>query len=205
MTRTRFKIGLTGSIGMGKSTVAGFFADLGASVWDADQAVHRLYQPGAAGHAAIAKICPEAAPDHGVDRQVLKKAIAADGGLLSRIEAAIHPLVAADRDAFAKTSMSPVLVFDIPLLFENGSEHHFDLTLVVSAPLEVQKSRVLARDGMSEATFQLILDRQMPDAEKRARADIVIDTGCPIDQTRTQVEKIMTQIKAGQYATRNRS
>lgn len=171
-----FLLGLTGSIGMGKSTTAAFFAAEEIAVWDADAAVHRLYAPGGAAVVALAALVPEAIEDGGVSRAVLKRAIAADPALLARIEAVVHPLVAKDRDAFIAGAESDIVVLDIPLLFEKGTEAKMDATLLVTAPPALQRARVLARPGMTEAQFALILSRQMPDAEKRARATHIIET-----------------------------
>lgn len=175
MTRP-FILGLTGSIGMGKSTTAGFFAAEGLAVWDADAAVHRLYAPGGAAVATIGALCPEALVGGAIDRAALKSWIARDRAALSRIEAVVHPLVAADRAAFLAECVSDIAILDIPLLFEKGSEAEMDATLLVTAPPELQRQRVLARPGMTEAQFALILSRQMPDAEKRARATHIVET-----------------------------
>jgi dephospho-CoA kinase len=174
-----FVIGLTGSIGMGKSTTAAMFAAEGVPVWDADAAVHRLYAPGGAGSAAVARLCPEAVGPDGVERARLKEWLAETSGGLAQLEAAVHPLVAADRAAFlaqAAARGAPVAVLDVPLLFETGADALCDATVVVSVPPEVQRARVLARPGMTEAALEALSARQMPDAEKRARADHVIDT-----------------------------
>lgn len=190
-------IGLTGSIGMGKSTVAKMFAEAGAAVWDADAAVHRLYAADGAGAAAIAEIAPDAIAAGAVDRQRLRAAIIADPALLKRVEAAIHPLVAGDRAAFldrAAAEGAAVAVCDIPLLFETGAAAAFDHTATVSAPAEQQRARVLARPGMTEQAFEAILAKQLPDAEKRRRADIVIDTGGTLKETRAQVAAIMARL-----------
>jgi dephospho-CoA kinase len=173
---TAFRLGLTGSIGMGKSTTAGFFRDEGVPVWDADAAVHHLYAPGGAAVAPLAAAFPAALRDGGIDRIALKSAIAADAGALARIESIVHPLVAADRAAFLDAARGPLVVLDIPLLFETGAEAQMDATLLVTAPPEVQRARVLARPGMTEAQFATILSRQMPDRQKRARADHIIET-----------------------------
>jgi dephospho-CoA kinase len=171
-----FVLGLTGSIGMGKSTTAQMFREAGVPVWDADAAVHRLYAPGGAAVAPVAELVPEArGADGGIDRAVLRARIAADPGLIAALNARVHPLVAEDRAAFLAVTRAPVVVLDIPLLFETGAAALCDAVAVVSAPAEAQRARVLAR-GLSEAEFQTILARQMPDAEKRARADFVIDT-----------------------------
>lgn len=171
-----FHLGLTGSIGMGKSTTAGFFLSAGIAVWDADAAVHRIYAPDGAAFEPVAKLVPAAATDQGLSREAMKQAITSDPNLLGRIEEIVHPLVAADRIAFSRTSPGDLLVFDIPLLFEKGTEAEMDATLLVTAPPRLQRSRVLARANMTEDQFNMILSRQMPDAEKRSRATHIIET-----------------------------
>jgi len=189
-----FLLGLTGSIGMGKSTTAGFFAEEGLPVWDADAAVHRLYAPGGAAVAPVAALCPAALSDGGLDRAALKAWIAADAAALTQIERIVHPLVAADRDAFIVASTADILIFDIPLLFEKGTEAQMQATLLVTAPPEVQRARVLARPGMTEAAFAAILARQMPDAQKRSRATHIVETlGC--DSTRAYVTALIAHIR----------
>ncbi|GAA0297304.1 dephospho-CoA kinase [Rhodovulum strictum] len=196
MTGQPFLLGLTGSIGMGKSTTAEMFRALGVPVWDADAAVHRLYAPGGAAMPAIAALCPEAVGVDGVDRAALKAWIARDPTALARIEAAVHPLVAADRAEFiAAQPDAPLLLLDIPLLFETGAEAWLDAVLVVTAPPEAQRTRVLSRPGMTEAQFQMLLAKQMPDAEKRARADHVIET-CSLEQTRAAVQALVDKLRA---------
>ena len=187
-------VGLTGSIGMGKSTTARLFAEAGAAVWDADAAVHRLYGPGGAGARAVAALAPGAVADGAVDRAALRRAVLADPGLLARVEAAVHPLVAQDRAAFlarARAEGARVALCDIPLLFETGGEADMDAVVVVTAPPEVQAERVLARPGMTREAFDAILARQTPDAEKRTRANFVIDTGRGIEDARAQVQAVM--------------
>jgi len=185
-----FTLGLTGSIGMGKTTTAARFAARGVPVWDADVAVHRLYAPGGAAVAPMAAAFPAAVQDGAVSRPALKAIIAADPAALTRIEAIVHPLVAADRAAFLSSAEAPVVVLDIPLLFETGAEAWLDATVVVSVPGEVQRARVLARPGMTEGDLDRILARQMPDAEKRARADFVIDTSSP-ESAEAGVDRVM--------------
>lgn len=171
-----FRLGLTGSIGMGKSATAALFRAEGIDVWDADAAVHRLYAPGGAAVSPIGRLHPQAVRNLGIDRAVLKDWIAADPAALSRIEAIVHPLVAADREAFLKDARSDIVVLDIPLLFEKNMQPEMDATLLVTAPPEVQRARVLARPGMTDQQFQAMLGRQMPDREKRALADHIIET-----------------------------
>jgi dephospho-CoA kinase len=196
-------VGLTGSIGMGKSTALAAFAGLGAPVWDADAAVHRLYGPGGAGVEPIHALAPNAVdPDgpDGVDRAALRAAILADPALLERIEAAIHPLVAADRDAFlasARAGGAALAVCDIPLLFETGADAWLDKVVVVSAPAEIQRARVLGRPGMTAETLDAILARQVPDRQKRARADYIVDTGGSKDHARAQVAAILAELTGG--------
>jgi dephospho-CoA kinase len=193
-----FRLGLTGSVGMGKSTTAALFAEEGLPVWDADAAVHRLYDRGGAGAAAIAALVPAAVSDAGVDRQALRAAVMADPGLLAQIEAAIHPLVAADREAFLdEHGDEPLVVLDIPLLFETGLEDRVDAVLVVSAPEAVQRARVLARPGMTEAALAGILARQLPDPEKRARANHLIETDNGVEAARAAVRALIDKIGAG--------
>lgn len=193
-------VGLTGSIGMGKSTATQSFADAGAAVWDADAAVHALYGPGGAGARAIGRLAPGAVGAAGVDRAALRAAILADPGLLARVEAAVHPLVAADRAAFldrARAAGAEVAVCDVPLLFETGAEADFDAVVVVSAPPEAQRARVLARPGMTAEALEAILARQTPDAEKRARADFVIDTGGTVEAAQAQARAVLAALKGG--------
>ncbi|MEM6679532.1 MAG: dephospho-CoA kinase [Pseudomonadota bacterium] len=189
------RFGLTGSIGMGKSTTAEMFAEAGVPVWDADATVHRIYGPGGTGAAALRPLVPAAISETGgVDRMVLKTALAADPSLLKRVEAAVHPLVAADRARVLQekaTQGAPAVLLDIPLLFETGAEGTVDRVIVVSAPEAVQRARVLARGTMTEADLDRILARQLPDSEKRLRADYIIDTDQGFDGARAQVRQIL--------------
>jgi dephospho-CoA kinase len=171
-----FRLGLTGSIGMGKSATAALFRAEGVPAWDADAAVHRLYAPGGAAVGPLGAICPQAVRAGGIDREALKRWIAEDAAALGLVEGVVHPLVAADRAAFLERASADIVVLDIPLLFEKGTEREMDAVLLVTAPPEVQRARVLARPGMTEAQFDAILSRQMPDREKRARADHIIET-----------------------------
>lgn len=189
-----YLLGLTGSIGMGKSTTAQMFRDLGHPVWDADEAVHRLYTPGGAAVQPVAAAFPTALRDGGVDRAALKAVLAADPAALQRLEAIVHPLVAADRAEFIRGQRDrPLVVLDIPLLFEGGAEDQLDGVAVVSTDAETQRARVMARPGMTDDTLRMILSRQMPDAEKRARADWVIPTDTP-EGARAAVENICREI-----------
>lgn len=175
-----FRLGLTGSIGMGKSTAARMFHELGHPVWDADAAVHRLYAPGGAAVQPVARAFPAALKDGGIDRAALKSALADDPAALTRLEAIVHPLVAQDRVAFvAAHSDAPLIVLDIPLLFESAAPPDLDGIAVVSTDAATQRARVLARPGMTPETFEIILARQMPDAAKRARADWIIPSDTP--------------------------
>lgn len=191
------RIGLTGSIGMGKSTVLDMFADFGAATWNADDAVHRLYEKGGGAVPFIEKAFPEAVKNGAVDRAELAKLVLGDAEAVKKLEAIVHPLVGEDREAFlsaAEKAGVDAAVLDIPLLFENASEKFFDATIVVSAPADVQKKRVLARPGMSEEKFEAILKLQMPDADKRQCADYIIDTGLSLDETRGQVDAAYADI-----------
>lgn len=191
-----FRLGLTGSVGMGKSTTAQIFRDLGHPVWDADRAVHRLYAPGGAAVGPVAAAFPAALRGGGIDREALKAAIAGDPAALDRLSAIVHPIVAADREAHvARHADAPLVVLDIPLLYENGYQALMDGVAVVSTDAETQRRRVLARPGMTGDLLALILSRQMPDADKRARADWIIPTGTP-DAARQAVETIVKEIAA---------
>jgi len=191
-----YRLGLTGSVGMGKSTTAGLFAEAGVPAWDADAAVHRLYAAGGGGAAEVAALAPEAVVAGEVDRDRLWKAVAADPGLLARLEARVHPLVAEDRARFeAAHSEAEILLFDIPLLYETGAQAWLDGVLVVTAPAAVQRRRVLERPGMTEALLERVLARQMPDAEKRSRATFVIATDRGVEAARAAVLALLARLR----------
>jgi len=190
-------VGLTGSIGMGKSTTAELFAEAGLPVHSADAAVHRLYAGAAAPQ--IEAAFPGTVIDGVVDRDRLGGQVLGDREALKRLEAIVHPLVGEVELAFveeARATGAPAAILDIPLLFETGADRRCDRIVVVSAPEDVQRRRVLARPGMSEEKFRQILEKQVPDAEKRARADYVIDTGTGLDDARRQVGAIVGALKA---------
>ena len=190
-----FRLGLTGSIGMGKSTTARLFADAGCAVWDADAAVHRLYSSGGAAVAPMQAAFPDAIRDGAVSRDALKEIISADPHALMKIESIVHPLVGQDRESFIANATADILVFDIPLLFETGGDARMDAVAVVSVDAETQRDRVLARGTMTEEQFNAIRAKQMPDAEKRARADYVIVTDT-MDHARQQVQDVVTDIRS---------
>lgn len=188
-------LGLTGSIGMGKSTTAKMFADEGVPVHDSDAAVHRLYA-GAAAPLIEARF-PGVVVDGAVDHSRLAQAVLGNPEALKALEAIIHPLVRADADAFVaehRARGAPVILLDIPLLFETGGMDRVDRIVVVSAPAEEQRTRVLRRPGMTEEKFEAILARQVPDAEKRRRADFVIDTGGGKETARAAVRTILAAL-----------
>ena len=189
-----FRLGLTGSIGMGKSTTAALFADEGIPVWDADATVHRLYAPGGAATSVVASMFPDVMENGAVSRPKLRERIASDPAVLDRLQAAVHPLVAQDRASFLQGRTEDIVLLDIPLLYETGAEAGCDAVVVVTAPPEVQRARVLARGEMTAAEFEVILFRQMPDAEKRARADYVIET-TTLDAARAAVRAICADIR----------
>ncbi len=185
-------LGLTGSIGMGKSTVGAMFAEEGVPLFDADAVVHRLQGPEGALVAEIEAHFPGTTGKGGVDRTALAEAVLGAPAQLGRLEALIHPAVAREKEAFlAAHAGAPLVVLDIPLLFEKGGWKSVDKIAVVSAPADVQRARVLARPGMSEEKLAAILALQTPDAEKRARADFVIETGGSFDATRASVRAII--------------
>ncbi|MBU2866732.1 dephospho-CoA kinase [Pacificibacter marinus] len=190
-------IGLTGSIGMGKSTTAEMFKAAGVPVWDADSTVHRLYSSDADTIEAISKICPKATTTGTVDREVLKDWIKATPSGLSQLEQIVHPLVAQDRQAFLETNLAKIVVLDVPLLFETGLSTSVDFVVVVSVPADIQRARVLARPNMTVAQFEAILAKQTPDADKRAQADFVIDTSS-IELAKASVQKILDSVQPDQ-------
>jgi dephospho-CoA kinase len=196
MTGTKpFVLCLTGSLGMGKSTAAKFFAEAGVPVHDSDAVVHALYEGEAV--AAIEAAFPGTTSGGKVDRGKLAAKVIDDNTALARLEAIVHPLVAMAREKFladAQANGAPVVVLDIPLLFEIGGSSSCDAVVVVSAPPEIQRSRALARPGMSEEKFSALLAKQMPDAEKRARADFIVDSSQSFDHARAQVHDILKTI-----------
>ncbi len=190
-------LGLTGSIGMGKSTVAAMFEELGVPVFDADATVHDLQGPGGELLPAIEEAFPGTTGPAGVLRAELGQQVFGDDAALKRLEAIVHPAVGLRRMQFLEANaQAPLIMFDIPLLFEKGGADNVDVVIVVSAPAEAQRERVLAREGMSVEKFEQILARQVPDAEKRARADYVIDTGVPLEETHAQVGALVEQLRA---------
>ena len=192
-----FILGLTGSIGMGKSAVAQMFRELGLPVFDADAAVHALQGPEGALLPAIEAAFPGTTGPAGVARQLLGAAVFGDPAALKRLEAIVHPAVAQLRAGFlAAHAAAPLIVFDIPLLYEKNGARGLDAVVVVSAPADQQRARVLARPGMSEDKFAKILALQVPDADKRARADYLIDTGVPMAQTRAAVAALVADLLA---------
>lgn len=194
-----FLLGLTGSIGMGKSTAAGLFAEYGIPVWDADASVHGLYQKGGAAVARIADLAPQAVEDGAVNRVALADWIAADPSRLEQLEAIVHPLVAADRQDFISSATAPVVVLDIPLLFETGADNWLSAVAVVTTDAATQRARVLDRPGMTEERFELILSKQTPDSEKRAKADYLIPSDT-LEGARQAINDILADIKGRQNA-----
>jgi dephospho-CoA kinase len=192
-----FIIGLTGSLAMGKSETARLFADEGVPVHDADAAIHKLYAKGGAAVAPIAQAFPQVVKDGAVDRAALSALVAGDPAALAKLEALVHPLVAAARDTFLQevaAKKTPIVLLDIPLLFETGAEAGLDALVVASAPATVQRARALARPGMTAEKFEGLLARQMPDVEKRARAHYVVVTDQGLDHARQQVRMILSDI-----------
>ncbi len=191
-------IGLTGSIGMGKSTVAAMFAEEGAPSFNSDAAVHIMYAPGGAAVAPVEAAFPGVTKDGAIDRVALSARVVGKPDEIKRLEAIVHPLVRQAQMQFLQDQRdagAEFVLLDIPLLFEGSGAKFVDKTVVVSAPADVQRARVLARPGMSAEKFEAILAMQMPDAEKRARADFVIDTGVSLDKTRTQVRAVLDALR----------
>lgn len=189
------KLGLTGSIAMGKSTAAEIFASFGVPVFDADAEVHRQYAKGGAAVPAVGRLFPEAIVEGAVDRAILSKLVLNDPDALARLQEAVHPLVRRAQQEFLGLHQSaPLVVLDIPLLFETGREKEVDRIAVVSAPADIQRQRALARPGMSPEKLEALLARQMPDAEKRAKADFIIDTSGPLEDTSAQIKRIIAEL-----------
>lgn len=191
-------LGLTGSIGMGKSTVGKMFAEEGAPVFDSDAAVHALYAAGGAAAAPVEAAFPGVTVDGAVDREALSRRVVGDEAAIKRLETIVHPLVRQAQAEFLQTNRdagTKVVVLDIPLLFESGGAKLVDKVAVVSAAADVQRERVLARPGMTAEKFEAILARQTPDAEKRARADFVIDTGGSLEATRAQARAVLDALR----------
>ena len=196
-------LGLTGSIGMGKSTTAAMFEAEGVPVYDSDAAVHALYAAGGAAVAPVEAAFPGVVTDGAIDRAKLSARVVGDPEALAKLEAIVHPLVGAHRIGFfdkARAEGHEIVVLDVPLLFETGGQKSVDKVVVVSAPPEVQRARVLARPEMTPEKLEAILARQLPDAEKRARADFVIDTGQGVDHARAQVRDLLTLLRTSRSA-----
>jgi dephospho-CoA kinase len=196
-------LGLTGSIGMGKSTTSAMFQAEGVPVYDSDAAVHALYATGGAAVAPVEAAFPGVVVDGAIDRARLSAAVVGNSEALARLETIVHPLVGAHRIGFfekAEAEGRDIVVLDIPLLYETGGEKKVDKVVVVSAPADVQRQRVLARPDMTPEKFEAILARQTPDAEKRGRADFVIDTGQGLDHARQQVRDLLTLLRTSRSA-----
>jgi dephospho-CoA kinase len=192
-------IGLTGSIGMGKTTTASMFAAEGVPVYDADAEVHRLYDKGGSAVWKVGEYFPGVVVDGRVDRKALSKKVMGDPEALRRLEGIVHPLLTEAREKFflkAAQDAQDLVVLDIPLLFETAGEKKVDAVVVVTASPEVQRERVLSREGMSEEKFAAILARQTPDAEKRERADFVVDTGGGLEEARQQVREVIKKLRS---------
>jgi dephospho-CoA kinase len=198
-------LGLTGSIGMGKSTTAQMFREAGVPVYDADAAVADLYVQGGAAVEPLEAAFPGVTRDGAVDREALRLRVLGDDAAMTRLNSVVHPLLGRDRTEFlrqAEASGADILVFDIPLLFETGGERNMDAVAVVTAPADVQRARVLAREGMTPERLDAILSRQTPDAEKRARADFVIDTGKGLEPARAEVTRILAALRHPAWTSR---
>ena len=195
-------LGLTGSIGMGKSATAAMFAEEGCPVYDADAEVHRLYAKGGAAVGPVGAAFPGVVEDGAVDRGKLSDQVVGKPEALDRLNGIVWPLMGANRRAFfeaAERAGADIVVLDIPLLFETGGERNMDAVVVVSAPLEVQRARVLAREGMNEGKLDAILARQMADKEKRAKAHFIVDTSRGFDAARQQVRDVLARLRAGDF------
>ena len=190
-----YVIGLTGGIGMGKSETAKLFAAEGVQVHDADAAISRLYGKGGAAVEAIAKTFPETVKDGAVDRAQLSARVVQDPAALTRLEQLVHPLVQRDRQDFLERATAPIVLFDIPLLFEIGAESEMDAVVVTSAPEDVRRARVLARPGMTAEKFESLKARQLDDSKKRQQAHYVVMTDKGLDHAREQVRMILADIK----------
>ena len=193
---TLYVLGLTGSIGMGKTTTAEMFRDAGIATWDADAAVHELYTDHQETIDAIAELAPVAVGPEGVDRARLGNVLRADKDLFPKLEAIVHPAIRAHRDAFLEQCRSmnlPLAVVDIPLLYETKADEWLDGVLVVTTDAETQRARVMARTGMTQEAFDMIADRQLPDVDKRARADFIIESKS-LDHVRTEVHNLIAKI-----------
>ena len=198
-------IGLTGSIGMGKSTTAAIFRELGVPVWDADAVVHALYEVGGAAVGPVGEAFPGSVVNGAIDRPALGAMVHGDHDAFGRLERIVHPLVVGDRNAFilkAREEGHAVAVFDIPLLFETGAQDQVDAVVVVSAPAEVQRARVLARPGMDETRFAALLERQTPDHHKRAHADFIIDSSQGLESAVTQVKAVLDAVHSPDFKSR---
>ena len=192
------RLGLTGSIGMGKSTTAAMFREAGVPVYDADAAVADLYLAGGAAVAPLEAAFPGVTRDGAVDREALRQRVLGDDAAMARLNAVVHPLLGRDRVAFfarAEAAEADMVVLDIPLLFETGGHVNMDAVVVVTAPAEMQRARVLARDGMTPERLDAILSRQVADAEKRARAHFVVDTSRGLEAAREQVNEIIAVMR----------
>ena len=190
-----FLLGLTGSIGMGKSTTAGFFKDAGCDVWDADAAVHRLYAKQGAAVAPLSNLFPKALIEGAISRQVLKQELQKNPDLIGQLEAIVHPLMAQDRQKFIDSAQSDILVFDIPLLFETGADVHMNAVICVTIDEKEQKKRVLERGTMSEEMFEQVKSRQWSNSQKCEKADFVILTDT-LEHVHAQVESILAKLRA---------
>ncbi len=187
-------LGLTGSIGMGKSTTAGLFAEAGVPVYDADATVHQLYEGEAA--AAIEAAFPGTTVDGKVDRALLSPRVVHDADAMRRLEGIVHPMLRAHQQSFldeAERSGAPIAVVDVPLLFETGGERRVDAVVVVTTSPQIQRERIMAREGMTPEKLDAILARQLPDADKRERADFIVDTSLGLDSVRAQIRDILAQ------------